>query len=205
MYDKALSTYYALSLFMVGTAAFVMHPTADSTHSLWQQDVKQQFATAWIQVIGDQPWFADLELIIDGVDSFYQQSADATIALIASPEADQDIYYVLSEVYNRVAAAVKLENNSGLAINYEEVELPQVPSNFMQEEPLYNLIPYRTIVKTINDGAVAGAFVSVDVPANTKSMPWVTLKDNLTGQLYCLAVYNGAVNQYMGPCKYDYQ
>ena len=75
----------------------------------------------------------------------------------------------------------------------------------MSEEPLYNIVPYRTIVKTI--GTVAGASIDLRAmtdPVNSQNQPWVTMRDALTGQYYCLAVYNGEVNKYLGPCKFDY-
>jgi hypothetical protein len=54
------------------------------------------------------------------------------------------------------------------------------------------------------EGMVAGAMVGITGPVNNPQMPWVTLTDNLTGQNYCVAIYNDTINKYLGECRYDY-
>jgi hypothetical protein len=200
MYRSALSIYYGLAIFVVGAVVFVMHPSNVPEMTNWQNGIKHEFATAFKQTMGDQPWFSDFELVYDSVNNFYTQSSDATIALLAQPDTDSDIAYIFKEVYLSFAHAIKPPANT---LAYKDLPLPPMPPNFMTEEPLYNIVPYRTVVKTIDDGQVAGTSTD-NSPVNTKQ-PWVTIQDNLTGQLYCLAVYNGTVNKYLGPCKYDYE
>jgi hypothetical protein len=143
-------------------------------------------------------------LVFDTVASFYDQSASATIALLSQPETDQDIIFVYSQVYQTFAKAFNPNYGNPSAIAYTEMPLPSEIPNFMSEEPLYNLVPYREVVKTLQTTpVVAGTAVSVEVPVNSEELPWVTMSDNSTGQLYCVAIYNGTVNQYLGPCQRD--
>ena len=199
MYHKAETMYYTLATFVVGATFFVVQPANSPEMSQWQDGMKLQFTNAWVQTLGDQPWFTEFALIYEGVSGFYEHATDATIALINQPEADEDVIYVFNQVYNIFANAI---NSNSDTIAYSELPLPPITDEFMTEEPLYNIVPYRMVVKTIEDGTVAG--VSLDNSVVNDNQPWVTIKDNLTNQLYCLAIYNGTVNKYLGSCKYDY-
>ncbi len=203
MYQKATSIYYSLAIFVAGTAAFVMYPSNTIELANWQSGVKNDFKIAVVQTLGDQPWFTEVGQVYEAVADFYEQSSSATIALISQPEADEDMIYVFSEVYKTFAKSFQ-PNHSDNNVAYDNVSLPLPGENFMTEEPLYNIVPYRTVVTTIDTGEVAGASINNTHPVNIDT-PWVTIKDNLTGQLYCLAIYNGSVNQYLGACKNDYQ
>lgn len=208
MHKTAESIYFGLASLVLGSALFVMQPSHTPEVFAMQQEVTHEFAVAWEQTIGDQPWFTDVALFYESIASFYDQSATVLISLLESPEADADIAYVFSEVYRTIAASFHGTASTGIA--YTEVQLPEVGPTFMTQEPLYNLVPYREVVKTIdessfalNSGTVSGVSITNHDPANSLQTPWVTLADNATGQLYCLAVYNGTVNQYLGPCNYE--
>jgi hypothetical protein len=206
MHHRAQVIYYGLAIAVLGTGLFMLQPNQSSEVSAWQQSSGEQLSIAWQQTIGDQPWFSEVELIFDSITGFYNQSASATIALIDQPETDQDIIYVYSQVYMTFAKAFNPNYGNQTAIAYTEVPLPESIPNFMSEEPLYNLVPYREVVKTLQVAptpVVAGAVISLDQPVNSPEVPWVTMTDNLTGQLYCVAIYNGTVNQYLGACKHD--
>jgi hypothetical protein len=206
MYGKARAIYYGLSTFVLATALFVLYPSHNQELISFQKDIVSRFDVAFQQTMGDGPWFSEFADIYDGVNAFYAHSSNEMIAVLSSnPEADEDIAYVFSKVYLSFAKALPLQKSHSAPKNpYADVQLPSKPANFMTQEPVYNIIPYRSVVKTYEDGEVAGAVISRDEPVNTQQDPWVTLKDNLTGQLYCLAVYDGTVNKYIGPCKYDY-
>jgi hypothetical protein len=200
----AMSIYYSLAFVVVGATSFVLSPSDVPEMTKWQDGVKQEFMVAFQQTVGDQPWFSEFELVFDSVNQFYTDSTDAVVALLNDAEADEDIIYVFGQVYQSFAKAINQNKGSDLA--YENLSLPPMPSNFMAEESIYNIVPYRTIVKTIDatSGQVAGANSEEQVPVNSPKQPWVTIEDNSTGQLYCLAVYNGTVNNYLGACKNDY-
>jgi hypothetical protein len=162
--------------------------------------------TAWKQTIGDEPWFEDVALVYNGVTNFYEAASDETIAVLDQPELNEDLVFVFAKVYSAFADAFEGEGNSD-SIAYSDLPLPAVTQNFMSEEPIYNIVPYRTVVTTVdegNEGRVAGTMVDVSIPANSIS-PWITVQDNYTGQLYCLAIYNATINKYLGPCKNEYQ
>jgi hypothetical protein len=150
-------------------------------------------------------------MFYESIASFYDQSATITTAMFYEPDMNADIAYVYGHVYKSLVSAINPNYANPKAVAYSEVQLPAVTPTFMTQEPLYNLVPYKEVVKTIGEadvaaaqtGAVSGAVTSLDQPVNSSNTPWVTIKDNSTGQLYCLAVYNGTVNQYIGPCKYD--
>jgi hypothetical protein len=206
MYHKALSIYYGLAIFVIGAGFFVMQPTNSPEMVMWQSDIKHQVFTAWKQTIGDEPWFEDVALVYNGVTNFYEAASDETIAVLDQPELNEDLVFVFAKVYSAFADAFEGEGNSD-SIAYSDLPLPAVTQNFMSEEPIYNIVPYRTVVTTVdegNEGRVAGTMVDVSIPANSIS-PWITVQDNYTGQLYCLAIYNATINKYLGPCKNEYQ
>ena len=115
----------------------------------------------------------------------------ADFALIAEPDSDSDLVYVYSQVYQSLAKTAQPPPDADLVYKTAQIT---IPLNFMSGEAIYNIVPYRSIVQTIG-GSVAGASVA---------SPWVTMQDAVTGQNYCLAVYNGHVNKYLGECKDDY-
>ncbi|OGE79909.1 MAG: hypothetical protein A2660_00440 [Candidatus Doudnabacteria bacterium RIFCSPHIGHO2_01_FULL_45_18] len=191
MYQTAKAIYYFLIMFLLGTALFVMQPTDIAEVRNWQAGIKSQLSVAWQQTIGDHPFFADFALIYESVDNFYKLAAGETIALIAEPDSDSDLVYVYSQVYQSLAKTAQPPPDADLVYKTAQIT---IPLNFMSGEAIYNIVPYRSIVQTIG-GSVAGASVA---------SPWVTMQDAVTGQNYCLAVYNGHVNKYLGECKDDY-
>ncbi|MBX4191843.1 MAG: hypothetical protein KW804_03525 [Candidatus Doudnabacteria bacterium] len=204
MYHKALSIYYGLSIFVLGAGFLVLHPSSTPEMTIWQNDIKHQVVTAWKQTIGDQPWFEEVGLIYDGVNNFYTLASDETIAVLDQEELNSDVVMVFEKVYTTFANSFRGKNNTdSTAIAYKDLPLPAMPDNFMTEEPIYNIVPYRTVVKTVETGAVAGAEVDLTSPVNI-GRAWVTIQDNYTGQLYCLAIYNNEINKYLGPCKNEY-
>src|SRR5258708_25579803 len=98
MYRSALSIYYGLAIFVVGAGFFVMQPTDIPEMKAWQDGVKLQFATAFTQTVGYQPWISDYALIYYSVNNFYKQASNPTIAILTPHESDQDLIYVFHEV-----------------------------------------------------------------------------------------------------------
>jgi len=185
MYDRALTTYYFLSTVVLAAGFFVIQPTQIPEMKSFQNDIKQQVSVAWQQTIGDGPWFADVQFVYDGVENFYHQAADTTIAMMADRESDADIVYVFGTMYHDIAEAFHQPATPHVAGVATTVSEPEPPADVISIPPA----PDTTFA----------------TPVNTYDMPWVTLRDNFTGQLYCVAIYNGTVNQYLGPCKTGYQ
>jgi len=203
MHQKATAIYYGLSIFLLLTALFVMQPSKGPEMVALQGQIKQEFSVAWQQTIGDQPYFDDLGMIYDGVDSFYNQAAIYTISLIRQPESAEVLAYIFKTTYQDFAQAIRGAQLSQKLAQTDLEVLP--PDKFMSEAPIYNIVPdYAEALSGKPEGQVAGASVQSGNPVNSTNQPWVTIQDNFTGQLYCLAVYNGNVNKYLGPCKYDY-
>lgn len=172
--------YYTLAGFLLLTALFVLHPSQRPEFATLQNQMISQFLVAGQQTLGDQPYFEDLALIFDAVHEFYDQAGIASIALFEHGAADRDLAVIFRQTYRTLAGSFSKSSN------------PTV--TFMSEPPIYNIIPASTL-----SGIVSGAIE----PAVNDQTPWVTIKDNFTGQLYCLAMYNGNVNKYLGPCKKD--
>jgi hypothetical protein len=187
--QRATSIFYGLSIFVLMTAFFAMQPSKIPEVASLQTQIKQQFSTAWQQTIGDQPYFGGLADVYDGINVFYDESSKVLASLILQQDSDQAIIYVFSHSYGDFAAI--FQNKGHVAGS--EIVLPD-PQHFMVEPAIYNLVPEKQ-----NPEQVLGANIDSE-PVNGINQ-WVTLRDNFTGQLYCLAVYNGEVNKYLGACK----
>ncbi|MBX4186859.1 MAG: hypothetical protein KW802_01185 [Candidatus Doudnabacteria bacterium] len=202
MYQTAQSIYYSLAIFVLAAAFFVMQPSNNQELVAWQSDIVQQLTVASKQTMGDRPWFSDLADVYDGINNFYDEAANATIALFSQPETDEDIIYVFNNVYTSFLQSFRegamTPKVAGLSIS----QVQTMPQDFMKEEPLYNIIPYRDVVRTVNDASNTLTSDPIN-PVNSPAQPWVTVQDNTTGQLYCLAVYNDTVNKYLGACRDD--
>lgn len=193
MYTKAQQLFYGLSIFLLFAALFAMQSSRVPEVAALQSQIQHQFSVAWQQTIGDQPYFDDFGLIYDGVAAFYNQSSSAAISLIRQPESDAALAYVFKTTYQDFVLAIRGAQLSQKLAQVEPSVLP--PEKFMSEQAIMNIVP---------GGQVAGASVQSGNPVNSTNQPWVTIQDNFTGQLYCLAVYNGDVNKYLGACKNEY-
>ena len=215
MYGKTASIYYSLASFLLLTGLFVLTPNTSPEVTTLQSEIKHEISVAWEQTIGDEPFLTDLVTVLEGVEAFYTQSADAMIALLEDRTgSDRDLAWIFNQTYNSIAASFKPKATE-LAVNQvggtqieaeEELDMP----NFMAEAPILNIVPEGFKLET-SSPVVAGVsnstpetFVYPDTTPVNLTQPWVTIKDNTTGQLYCLAVYNGEVNKYLGECKYEY-
>lgn len=203
MYSRVQTIFWGLSIFLLSAGLFLLQPSKIPETTVLQDQIQHQFIVAWQQTIGDQPYFDDFGLIYDGVTAFYSQSASATISLIRQPESDAALAYIFKTTYQDFVVAIKGAQLSQKLAQTDPQVLP--PGKFMTEQAIYNIVPEQKQEARIkNQGQVAGVSVQSGNPVNSVTQPWVTIQDNFTGQIYCLAVYNGDVNKYLGPCKYDY-
>lgn len=184
MYHKATSIFYALSGFLLLTAFFILQPSNNSEVAVLQNHIKQELNIAWQQTIGDQSYFIETAEVYNAVTTFYNEATQSTLSLLTQPETDEDVIYVFHAVFSDLAQIF----NGGIQKNVAEAkDIIEVPES--------SVVPA---------GKTAGASIDSDqIPANL-NQPWVTLQDNMTGQKYCLAIYNGFVNKYLGVCNNDY-
>jgi len=193
MSTRATSLFYALSGFVLFTALFVMKPSGAPEVAALQNEMKIEFAQAFRQTVGDQPYFSETRLVFEGVSEFYNEAAGASIALFEDRETDAELAYIFTATYHNLLSTLSSylsgAPNSGLVQVVPAEPVPQVDLAVIEPAGDYS-------------GAVSGAVLDT-LPVNLEK-PWVTIQDNSTGQLYCLAIYNGEVNKYLGPCKNDY-
>lgn len=190
MYYKAEQTFYILASFVIFTAAFILVPSAHPETIALQQEIKSQFSRAWIQTIGDQPYFTEVAEVYDGIQNFYAQAADSSIALIRHEEADRDLAFIFHGIYNEFK-------------NVAIAHLPSPRSVVTQTPPIMDTVISEVPRITAPVGLVSGEEIKTPPIANMHKA-WVTIQDNMTGQLYCLAIYNGEVNKYIGECVDEY-
>ncbi|MBX4204882.1 MAG: hypothetical protein KW788_01680 [Candidatus Doudnabacteria bacterium] len=207
MYWFAEKLFYTLSAVVLGSAFFVIQPTQRAEVAAFQHEVRQQFAVASHQVFGDEPLMVDsTKLVVSSVYEFYMRSADAFIALTTPSASQNDLNIIIADVYNKITTS--LDNRERQAapqvLGIETVETqtievqPLILPNFMQEEPVMDIVPSHREV-------TAHPIIQASHPAvNDHGMPWVDLRDNQTGQIYCVAIYNAEVNRYLGPCIDEY-
>jgi len=160
---------------------------------LLQNEMKTEFAQAFRQTMGDQPYFPEVAQVFEGVSSFYSEAAEASIALFEDKEADAELAYIFGTTYHNLLSTLSSYLPSGPNTNLAQI----LPIETLPEADLAITEPSEDY-----QGAVSGAVLDV-LPVNLER-PWVTIQDNSTGQLYCLAIYNGEVNKYLGQCKNDY-
>ena len=170
---------YGLAAFVLLNALFIMQSNQISDNNYviaeFKQTIRQEFLRAFMQTAGDTPWLGSAEIVIGGIIEFYDQAADELIALLNPRGTDDDLVRVAQAVYS----------------SFKTSEYPEGEYT-MTEEPLYNITPAVPVV----------AGIQTQNPVNGPNQ-WVTLRDNYTGQLYCLAMYNGEMNKYLGACKKD--
>src|SRR5690606_18244515 len=86
------------------------------------------------------------------------------------------------------------------------------------EPPIYNIVPSFNedlAYQPQQSGIVAGESLSSDPDTRVSAVPvqpvephrasWINLTDSITGASYCVAVFNGELNSYAGPCAKDEQ
>lgn len=170
--------FYALAIFVFGTGLFLFQPSNVPEVSMLQSQVKLQLNQAWQPIIGDQPYFDDLTFIYDSINAFYDQATSAMITLLEPQSSDQDIAFMFGQTYHLIANSASIADKN---------------DKFMIEPPIYNIAP-------VVAGSVSG--IVTESPAN-KNNSWITIQDNFTGQLYCVAIYNSEINKYLGACQRD--
>lgn len=206
---KALyqSMFVSLSALLLA-ALFVLQPTSNTDHSVFQDTIKEQFAAAALELIGDESFITEpISLVWTSVNAFYSESADEAIALLDNPGFTN--------------LALMFDGEYQLAV--QSLRTPVI-ARAPYEEPLLNIVPMDDVESLLDpnfsedlayeqnylqlekDGRVAGISTEVDVevveePVQTAPpVVWMTVNDSITSVPYCVAVFNGEVNSYPGVC-----
>ena len=150
MYSKSQTIAYGLTIFILLNALFVVsHDNYEIARSM-----QEQFETAFIQTVGDQPFMAtELALIYDSLDNFYASASGEAMALLDPKGSDDDIIRVGRQVYLAFADVAYQGKVAGEQIewNYDPVvpslgpsgrSLPEGESYIEGTlEPIYNIVP----------------------------------------------------------------
>lgn len=199
MHTKTQNLFYSLSIFLLFTALFLLQQNKIDEVTVLQDQIKQQFSVAWEQTLGDQSYFTPFEMVLEAVDDFYAQATASAIVLLNPRNADDDMIYVFGHVYNNFAAVFTPPKPkiAGEIIDRTTI----VPANFMTTKPIYNIVPEDYITRNIYHVTSA---VSGEILETKNTQIWATMQDGVTGQIYCVAIFNGETNKYLGECKRDY-
>lgn len=208
MHRKALKIFYSLAIFVLMNALFVMTNGGGKEVTALRQEIRESLRVAFWQTVGDRPWFEDVEIAVRGIDNFYIQATDQMLAMLEPTKHEDGMNQVLAAMGNAVSG---IKHKEPEATDQGRIAGLMIEGDFMQEEPLRNIVPWEESAQNTeswvekNDPSVLGITAgrySDQLPVND-SNEWVTIRDNYTGQLYCLAVYNSEINRYLGPCKKD--
>jgi hypothetical protein len=151
----------------LGSAFFVVQPASSADVSGFQFHVREEFATASIQIFGDQPMFEEVPLVVSAINNFYQKSADAMIAILTPPASEDDLVKVAQATYHNLEVALKPVRVAEPQVLGAETKI-EIPQNFMQEAPLPNIIPQQKL---------RASFPEENLPAvRNRVLPWVTLQ-----------------------------
>jgi hypothetical protein len=191
------SMFIFLSMLLLAVL-FVVQPTKDESLAQFQNEIKQQFATAAAEVLGDQNYSEPFAFVWYGVEQFYNQSTVETLALIQPNEGLIDFALTLDGDYQ-----ADLETGAERIVRRpatEEPVLDIVPVALGEEiiDPYFNEdLAYHEEF----GGVVAGE--SIDVNEEEIKLPpviWVTVNDSISGYPYCVGIFNGEINSYPGVC-----
>jgi hypothetical protein len=209
-YQRAEQLFYATSSLGLALAIFLLLPFGFGHVAQFKATVNEQLEKAFIQIIGDQPFLVDdLEIAWLGVNDFYNVSTDEMLVLLTPTKSEDDLFIIANEVSNQFAPVVvrlaslleRVGSVSGESTQNNQLRIPS--DKFMQEESLMNIIPGE-IFDMNPEPDILEEYMFIEHPVNN-NLPWVTLSDNITEELFCVAIYNNEVNKYQGPCKFDYE
>jgi hypothetical protein len=179
---------------------FIVSPTKDKDLLVFQQEIRSQFAQATVDVLGGIDYAEPFVLVWESVDAFYKESAAQTIALLEPTESVTEMVLMFSEEY---------------LIDKEIASTTLVLRPTIKEDAIFNIVPMSEADLLLDPyfhedlvymeeygGVVAGESISVSEEARPEA-DWKTITDSITGYPFCLAIFNGEVNSYPGPCAQE--
>jgi len=192
--------FYGFSAVLLGAGIFVIQPAHNQDVSNFQSNIKNQFALAAGEVLDYHPMLDSVEFIVSGVNQFYQEAAISMTAILTPSGSMNGLNFVATSTYQRFASLFNqnLPKVAGISIiARQKEETLVIPPNFMQEDPVYNIVPQQSLnFAPANQAAI--------IPPAIPKETWMNITDTNTGQVYCVAIFNSEVNRYLGPCKNDY-
>ncbi|MBI2356378.1 MAG: hypothetical protein HYV13_04210 [Candidatus Doudnabacteria bacterium] len=141
MHNKARQLFYALSMFLLMNALFVMQDNqiSDNRYQIteFKQEIRDAFSIAFLQTAGDKPLFEDLEIGLVGIVKFYEEAADEMLALLAPTKYEDG----MSEVIASAWQTITINNNDNYDDDRGAVAGLLWEGEYMTDEPLYNIHP----------------------------------------------------------------
>lgn len=184
---------------------FVLQPTDNSEMNIFKAEIKQQFAVAASELMGGESVAEPFAVVWSSVAAFYDESTTQAIALLDN------------ETFVQMALALMPSYKEDLRI----ASTPVVARAILPtEDALLNIIPYseneifldpyfsEDLAYMPEGGRILGESIRVDAETKlepTRAVPvvWTNLNDSITGEAYCVAIFNGTVNSYPGMCAKD--
>ncbi len=220
MYKQVEQTFYTLSIFVLLGLMFVARPANKTFEGVstaeFKEGIVRQFRVAVDQILVPVHPVSELSLLWQSIDKFYFTSSQEVLVVIPAIEMPDGVQVALDRL--AFAVAEGLRGHQSFSVQ----SVVQNPSHDVSGETRVSLLnkaldlakslqrnlaietASRAIISAPT-GSVAGLSINSVEAANSRQKPWVTLEDNLTGQKYCVAIYNSTVNKYLGECDADYQ
>lgn len=205
MYRRAEQIFYASAIALLMAVLFVVRPAGSNETAGLQGRIGEDVSVAFTQLVGDEPLLLGVSSLWDGVFGFFDQSSDYLLTLLKPTSSEYVLAAQLEEfsyAFSQVSLALAVPSSPpGIETSFPD-EMAMIPE--IIEEPIYNIVPegYRETAEVIAEPEVAGAAIFKRTPTGSKS--WMTIEDAITRQQYCLAIYNGEVNKYLGECHYEF-
>lgn len=187
---------YAFLCVIMAAAFFVLKPSDSDEVKLFQANLKSDFAQSFASLIGDESFLEPFAFIWNTSEAFYQDTSNQALALLKP--TDTMVEFTLR--FNKQYQSDKIAAHSDISL-----------SGYMALDPLINIVPVSDAEKLLDpyfseegfesEGRVAGE--SIGAGFEDKNPVWLTIPDSLNGEVYCLAIFDGVVNSYQGPCVFD--
>jgi len=189
------SMFVSLSMLLLALL-FVISPTEDKDLLSFQENIKNKFAQATVEVIGYQSFTEPFAFVWSTVEEFYDESATAAIALLQPDESFTELALMFSSQYQ----VDKLVAGTQIAMRppTEDAVLNIVPMSEAESllDPYFN--EDLAYVEEFG-GTVAGESITVG-EEDRPPVVWTTLTDSITGFPFCVAIFNTEINSYPGAC-----
>ena len=186
--------YYTLSIALLGALLFIARPSSNPVAENLRNEISNQFNLAFLQVVQPQSVLEDVENVVLAVNEFYNQSAEATIALLNPIASNKVLELAVDRAYTGLTSVF---------LKYHSLVKPTfassgISSNFFFHSKSFERSENKDAF--VNSPGLNKGFFYFGSENNTAQSNWTNLKDLVTGQIYCVAIFNSEINRYLGPC-----
>ncbi|MBX4188329.1 MAG: hypothetical protein KW793_04325 [Candidatus Doudnabacteria bacterium] len=200
------SMFVSLSMLLMAVF-FVVQPSDKEEMKAFQTQLKEEFSIASAEILQGESFVEPFAFVWSSISNFYDVSANEALALLQPDSAFNDLAMMFNKEYqaNLKIAAVPV--------------LPHPPT----EDALINIVPVDEneflldpyfnedlAYGILGEGVVAGESIDIyedDIIEKPISpvppVVWRTINDSITGDPNCVAIFNGTVNAYPGPCAQE--